>query len=828
MEAAIVFIIIGLTGGNGHLGPNGATPPFDVNHVINQVSHRQTTTGEFLIDTNVVYQARLGNQVVPAMAYGDSIYLVGWSDTRWESSFLCTRISQDGSVLDPGGIGIAGFGGYPAMAYDGTNFLVAWVDGYGYSIYGVIFSPTGKILSDYFYIAASTGGVGFPSAAFDGKNYIVVWNDLRNDQGHNNWDVYGARVTTAGTVLDTSGIPISTAQYSQYNPSVSFDGKNYFVVWTDLRNSPDGWSNSDIYGARITTSGTVLDLNGIVISNAKSYQLGPSVAFDGSNYLVVWEDFRNDSGDKSNSDIYGARVSPSGVVLEKNGLAFSTATKNQTAPTIAFGGTNYLVAWQDNRNNFYDIYGMRVASSGIILDPYGFTISATIGDQTIPQVIFDGSNYFTVWQDSRSGTSNIYGTKIKTDGSVLDSAGILLTTEANSQNSPSAASNGKNYLIAWQDFREGTYDIYCNLVDSLGIIFAAKGIPLSIGPFDQTAPSAASDGSDYFVVWNNNASIYGARVSQSGMVFDVPGVLFGAGVGSPSVTFGGKNYFVVWNINNDIYFRRIDKSGKCVDTSPIAITATQDNSKPLEAFDGTNYLVVWMKGDVLYGARVSQSGKVLDPDGFVVAIPPSGDRWSSSIISCFVLFNGLNYLVIWNLYVTEDFGNYEYYSLCGASISQSGKILFNKGIWDGWNAGSYTSPKAVMDGPNYLIVWNAGEYSDNGIYGVRVDTSFNIIKSFPISTSTSTQLYNQVEPAIANGPGNQSLIVWSGWTDSINGRPVNAMRIWGKLYPFPEAVKDAERRTQDTHWQLLPASFRIIPPSAIRCPRSAANGQLRV
>lgn len=67
------------------------------------------------------------------------------------------------------------------------------------------------------------------------------------------------------------------AEGAQRQASVAFDGPRYFVVWTDHRGD-----DQDIYGARIDSSGALLDPGGIVISNASGDQNFPVVAFDGN------------------------------------------------------------------------------------------------------------------------------------------------------------------------------------------------------------------------------------------------------------------------------------------------------------------------------------------------------------------------------------------------------------------------------------------------------------------------------------------------------------------------------------------------------------------
>src|SRR5262245_12776711 len=75
---------------------------------------------------------------------------------------------------------------------------------------------------------------------------------------------------------------------ARHNPAVAFDGTNYLVVWSDSRSG-----GSDIYGARVSPSGTILDPDGIRITTGAVAHVMPRVSFDGTNYLVVWEEHQS-------------------------------------------------------------------------------------------------------------------------------------------------------------------------------------------------------------------------------------------------------------------------------------------------------------------------------------------------------------------------------------------------------------------------------------------------------------------------------------------------------------------------------------------------------
>ena len=148
------------------------------------------------------------------------------------------------------------------------------------------------------------------------------------------FDIFGARVDQSGTVLDAGGIAVSAAASDQVDPALAFNGADYLVAWADSRSG-----YRDVYGVR--------DSAGIVIATGQSFQWHPSVASEGGQSLVFWQD---DRGTYAGSDnIYAARVTPEGTVLDLAGIVVASAPYGQASPAAVFDGANYLAAWRDAR-----------------------------------------------------------------------------------------------------------------------------------------------------------------------------------------------------------------------------------------------------------------------------------------------------------------------------------------------------------------------------------------------------------------------------------------------------------------------------------------------
>jgi hypothetical protein len=158
----------------------------------------------FAVDPVAVQQPIPGRR--PAVAFGESQYLVVWEDRRRQRSVLYGgRIAVDGTSLDPSGIPLLGAdvkapipnGWYRlAVASDGVDFLVVTV--VSGQLRGLQVNAAGELLDDAIVIANALGPAVEPSLLFDGERYLVTWSD----DGRVRW----ARVTPDGTVLDPEGV----------------------------------------------------------------------------------------------------------------------------------------------------------------------------------------------------------------------------------------------------------------------------------------------------------------------------------------------------------------------------------------------------------------------------------------------------------------------------------------------------------------------------------------------------------------------------------------------------------------------------------------------
>ncbi|TAK10182.1 MAG: hypothetical protein EPO39_00715 [Candidatus Manganitrophaceae bacterium] len=525
-------------------------------------------------------------------------------------------------------------------------------------------SPTGPIITSVNPTEAKIGGeIDVTGAGFGSSqagNSVVVggvaasdilsWSDTeikaRVPEGASSGSVKvvvsGVESSSGALVVlwqkeNPENAAVSTAAHDQFYPQLISDGAGgAIVVWADFRNG----ATSDLFAQRVNGSGAVQwAADGIAVSTAPNNQSFPQLVSDGAGgAIIVWEDNRSGT-----SDIYAQRVSPEGAALwAAEGIPLSAAANSQLSPRlIPDGSGGAIIVWQDHRSGgSADLFIQRVNQAGVAQwTADGVALSTAANDQQSPELISDGNGgAIVVWQDHRSGaTADLYAQRIGGDGTVQWTAdGMAISTAADHQQFPQLISDGAGgAMIVWQDRRNGTDQIYAQRVNGAGAAqWAADGIPIAATAHPQTAPQAASDGSDGAILtWQEGSDIAAQRVNGSGAVlWAAEGVAVSAAANSQSfpqlVPDGAGGAVLAWSdqrsgTNYDIYAQRLNSGGTVLWTAngvPISNAAGDQSSgaaasAPQLIADGAGgAVVVWQDhrsgtSSDIYAQGISASGR---------------------------------------------------------------------------------------------------------------------------------------------------------------------------------------------------------------------------
>jgi len=319
------------------------------------------TLNEYLIVWEVIYPEEDGYQV-----YGQRLGPTG---------------SLVGSAMRISHSVVSTMQGSPRAVYNASlgHYMVTWYafSGTSWKVYGQRVSGAGEVLGGNVFFNKSAADCTNPKIALKtpANEYLLVWTD----EGDNRlWAVRGDRfggplfgvspwaVSPAGTragydltydsannrflliwaqtaptavlqvqLLDTSGnpqgAPKTVATGACHEPALSYDPQTggYLAVWMSH-------NNNDLYGRRLSATGDPVGA-AFVLSSAPDIQWRPALTRTSQNggFLVVWQDYRNQSW-----DIYGQLWTAQAVSPTSTATATATATRTATVTqTVSPGVT---------------------------------------------------------------------------------------------------------------------------------------------------------------------------------------------------------------------------------------------------------------------------------------------------------------------------------------------------------------------------------------------------------------------------------------------------------------------------------------------------------
>lgn len=325
----------------------------------------------------------------PSVAFGDGTFLVVWQDIRngrdWD--VYAARVTADGPpavsrlredatagtagqarVLDAGGFLVAG-GAHnqakPRVVWDGHSFVVAWQDmrnGRWYEIRAARVSATGEMLDKEAVLVASGNFYHcFDPAlasAGDGRSFLVHIAEGDPVDGYKvpgvqGWFLQDGRpVAKPAYVMDKGNKPRGDqGPDGRCGPmSMAAGGGACLLAWKN--DSSLGRGSGTAGNAALFDAGGVRkrDFSFSAGKGARDPKriLNPSVAWDGSAFVLAWHEFVRERTDGCPSDaVFARRVMPDGSSPAEPRRIAGTFANPASSPSVASDGAGRaLVAYE--------------------------------------------------------------------------------------------------------------------------------------------------------------------------------------------------------------------------------------------------------------------------------------------------------------------------------------------------------------------------------------------------------------------------------------------------------------------------------------------------
>ena len=289
-----------------------------------------------------------------SLVFTGSEFALAWSDERdhigEEFDLYFARISMDSEkigndlkiTVEPAGF----YALNASLVFADSEYGVAWHDDHegNYEIYFTRVSLEGSVQGDLVRISDVPADSMVPSLVLADNEYGVAWFDCRDDEEE--LEVYFARIAMDGAKigLDTR---ISEMPARSTWPSLVFTGSEYAVTWHDYRHG----EASDIYFSRVSAEGVTIGDNQRITTSESTKSAYARLVFSGSEFGITWTETWPD-GSEERFENYFTRISMEGEKMGENLMVKSDRCVSgyYSMTSLLFNGSDYAIAWEDFRD----------------------------------------------------------------------------------------------------------------------------------------------------------------------------------------------------------------------------------------------------------------------------------------------------------------------------------------------------------------------------------------------------------------------------------------------------------------------------------------------
>jgi hypothetical protein len=704
----------------------------------------------------------LGDQTVPAVAFSGATALVLWRNPLWNGEVRAARVTEQGVLGDPRGVGVPGLAGSDgrlALAAGPDGFLIAAV-GEPHRLHAVRV-PAGEapIQPQVTAVAevSTEDGLEHPAVAWNGSSFWVAWSRVGPGRG-----VYATRVGSDGVPLDP--LPRRLSPEPGF-PALASDGKQTLALWTAARS--DG--TLEVRGLGLGADGQLLEAeSGPVLALPGQRAAGLALAAGNGQFLVAAAGESSDGA----STITGVRLDAAGRPLDSALMIAARTGGPGTGPAVVWTGSRFLVAWDEA---FRD--GARRSSRALVRPVMvdgtaGPAEALAEGAAAQPAMAFGAEAGLALFGQVASWDGAGLPADLDLRGRALLPAGpagpsFLVSAGPGWQGTPALASSGDRLLAAWEDRRDDRTqgDVYAALVGPQ----PAEPIRLATGDRVQHAPVAAWDGQQYLVVWNEGSrGLRAARVDPDGTPLDpepavVPGSAEQRALADPVVCRSGGGILLIWsrlptlpssaNRRSELRGLRLPAGGTFAEARSFLLAATYDDrDTPLLALscNADADLLAWT-GLHETARRVDlHIGRLLRGESGLAGGAPEVVERAVALEPPAVTTDGRRFLLAWRRVASNGART----EVVGARLDGSGRPVERAPVPLGTvNAGQRL--RLYWDGQQYVLLGiQALDIHEVALRARRLDADLRLADAawFPVATLASLRGTGTLADAMPLGP----------------------------------------------------------------------------
>jgi hypothetical protein len=621
----------------------------------------------------------------------------------------------------------------PAVATDGDKVHVVWsdyedmtADIYYRYFDGTSWQPVQEISTDVAAMAQRS-----PSIAADQGKVHVAWM-LCDTPLPTDCDILYAHFD--GTSWQPQQeISTDVVTERQLGPSIAVDGDRVHVVWG---NDDPFAIDYDIYYRYFDGTSWQPEQN-IGMDPGDRLQHYPSIAVNGSEVHVAWEDFVGGDGDIYYRYYDGTSWQP------KVEISTDVGSEYQYYPSIAVNGSRVHVAWEDNEGGDVDIC-YRYFDGTTWQPEQEISSDVMAEDQGFPSIAASGNEVHVVWADQGDGDYDIHYKHF--DGmSWQPEQEISSDFAAESQWGPSIAAEAGKVHVVWTDSEDGEPDIYYREFDGTSWQ-AEQEISVDVGTEDQLTPSIAVSGSEVHVVWpdqeDGDWDIYYKHFD--GMSWQLEREISSdAGTENqtgPSIAVDGDKLHVAWadegDGDPDIYYRHFDGATWQPEQEISSDIGTEDQAGASIAAEGGKVYVVWQDWG---GSDIDIYYRHFDGTTWQPELEISTDSGTEWQVNPSIAVDSNKAHVVWG---DREGGDWDilYRQFDGTTWQAEQEISTDVGGEDQY------LPSIAVNGSKLYVAWSDGEDGDFDIYYRHFDGA-TWLPELEISSDSGTEL--QTYPSIA-------------------------------------------------------------------------------